>query len=514
MSLETLMAIKTIEEFEQHEQIDIVGNLLDLSFDDDNLEGIEHAFKLIHQIDQKKLNNDNYILLHYDIANGYGYLRKMKYKERNKSWLFQVDEITKEIFHLRKAIISIGFESIQVERKCQIYNNLGNVFSFIGRFVEAQDYWNRAIEILPEFAMAIGNKGNGMHFYGKVLYDSIHCNLYHIYAYHYLKKALCLPQYLNKDALTGFQYVADNLEVYILNNFPDSYLKDFPELNDYDLGSDQELKEYRLWCLDNKLFVNPLNDLGSYSTASHDCLNLPTITMSINKPPVCLNLFNQIKQEFATARYSFYISLSGNLQHISDMDVPLVETMETIRYSYYIEQLKISFRLAYSILDKIAYLLNDYLELGVSNHEVSFRKIWYSNINRMELRNFFKDSENWALRGLYWLSKDLYEKDNQYDIVLEPESREIALIRNYIEHKGFKVVSEFKFVDDIFSEEDLSYNISRSDFENKTLKLLKLTRAAIIYLAISISHEEKRKEKNEISAFPISSKLIPGYMRK
>lgn len=513
MTFEQLISIDSIAQFTQERQINTIGLLFDLSFDNGSIKGIEHGFRLAEQVKTDELAEENFTLLQYDLSNGWSYLRTIKYHESNESWQFQMEELVNEVFHLRKAIASKGFSKVAKIRQCQIYTNLGNTMSFIGRFVEAQEYWTKAIKVDADFSMAIGNMANGLSFYGRMLYDDVHANLFQIYAYHYLAKALTYPQQLHNDAAEGFRNLHDGLYNYISKNFPSSYLNDFPELNDFDLGEDQELKNYRIWCLNQKLYLNPLNDLGAYNTASHDCLNLPTLTVSATRPPAALNLYNQIKQEFGTARYAYYTSQSNGRPHFSDVDVKLVETMETIRYSYYIEQLKISFRMAYSILDKVAYLLNDYLQLAIDPGKVSCRSVWYVNPTKKELRPFFKHCNNWALRGLYWLSKDLFEKNRDFDIVLEPEAKEVALIRNYIEHKGFKVLPDVSFYEGIFHESDISYNIRRSDFENKTIKLLRLTRAAIIYVAIAVSHEEKKRDYANSRALHITPTVIPFYAR-
>lgn len=511
MEFKELLKLETLEGHPEELQIDIIGILFDMSFDNNSLDGLSHAFNLAAQIKENNLTPVNLTILYYDLSNGWSYYRKIKYKGTQQDWQFQMQELTNEIIHLRKAIASPGFDKIDAERQCQIYTNLGNSFSFIGRFVEAQAYWDRAISIRPDFAMAIGNMANGMVHYGRSLYDNVHTNLFFAYAYHHVANALRYKNLLHEGAATGFQGLHDWLKNIISKNFPKEYLEHFPNLDDYDLGDDQNLKDYRLWCLEKKLFVNPLNDLGPHNVASHDCLNLPTVTLPANRAPVCLNLYNQIKQEFATARYSFYVSTSGGDQHFSDTDVPLVETMEMIRYSFYVEQLKISFRLAYSILDKIAYLLNDYLELQIELSKVSFRGLWYTN--KQQLRPFFEKSDNWALRGLYWLSKDLYEKEMDFDAVLEPDAKEVAIIRNYIEHKGFKIVSDQPPLFASFKEPDISYTISRKKFEQKTMKLLKLTRAAIIYVSVALAHEEKKKDFTGLTGLPVESSIIPAYKR-
>jgi hypothetical protein len=99
-------------------------------------------------------------------------------------------------------------------------------------------------------------------------------------------------------------------------------------------------------------------------------------------------------------------------------------------------------------------------------------------------------SKNWALRGLYWLSKDLYEKE--FDTTIEPQAKEIAKIRNYIEHKSFKVVEAYDFN---YTEETETYGINRDLFKEKTLKVIKLSRSALMYLSYAIYEEESNREK-------------------
>jgi tetratricopeptide (TPR) repeat protein len=511
MELNDLLAIKTLTGHPEELQIDIIGSIFDLSFDESNLKGIAHGFELAKQLEEKNIKPTSLTVLYYDLANGWGYQRKLKYSDKKESWLFNLEETTKEIFYLRKAVTSPGFLEIEDMRRCQIWTNLANIFSFVGRFVEAQEYWNKALEIDKNFAMAIGNMANGMYHYGRILYDDVHGHLFTVYSYHHFKRAVKLKHTLHQDAAKGFQELHDWLENLVKGNFPKTYHDTYPELDNYDLGENPELVAYRLWCLENKLYVNPLNDLGPHKTGCHDCLNLPTLILPANRPPVAINLFNQIKQEFATARYSFYRSENYAGQHLSDFDVPLVDTMEMLDYSYHTEQLKTSFRLAYSILDKIAYLLNDYLELGIPANKVSFRTLWFTDKKR--LRPFFETSENWSLRGLFWVAQDLYEKDDEFGTVLEPEAREVALIRNYIEHKGFKITSDFTPFFPTFTEADVSYAIKRTDFTKKTLRLLKLARAAMMYTAFAISHEEKKKDFGDKKSYSVDSALIPGYRR-
>jgi hypothetical protein len=173
-----------------------------------------------------------------------------------------------------------------------------------------------------------------------------------------------------------------------------------------------------------------------------------------------------------------------------------MDTLDYSVYSYNVEKVKISFKTFYSILDKIGLLLNEYLNLNFKPEKVSFRRIWYEydqNGKPININKKIVSTQNWAFRGLYWLSKDLYEKDLNFLSSIEPDANEIARIRNYIEHKSFKVVEigENKIVD-----KQMTFLIERKSFELKTIKLMQLVRAGIIYLSLGLNIEEQKKEIN------------------
>ena len=68
--------------------------------------------------------------------------------------------------------------------------------------------------------------------------------------------------------------------------------------------------------------------------------------------------------------------------HFSDKNAYLMNTFDYPDYGYAIEHVKSSFRISYSILDKIAFLLNEYLSLNIKETRVSFRSIWYTDTKK------------------------------------------------------------------------------------------------------------------------------------
>lgn len=55
--------------------------------------------------------------------------------------------------------------------RCKILTGLGNQFAFMGHFISALTYWDRAIEIDPAFGMALGNRGKGIAEYAELIAD-------------------------------------------------------------------------------------------------------------------------------------------------------------------------------------------------------------------------------------------------------------------------------------------------------------------------------------------------------
>jgi hypothetical protein len=109
------------------------------------------------------------------------------------------------------------------------------------------------------------------------------------------------------------------------------------------------------------------------------------------------------------------------------------------------------------------------------------------------VRDRFTKSENWPFRGLFWLSKDLFEVDMREST--EPEARALADLRNHLEHKYVKVHEMLLPSDSVgnhFSD-TLAHSITRSDLEQRSLRLMQLVRSALIYLSLGMHCEEKKR---------------------
>lgn len=221
---------------------------------------------------------------------------------------------------------------------------------------------------------------------------------------------------------------------------------------------------------------------------------MPNFVLPAGEPPVVTRMFNELKQLFASARWMLWEGLQGEGDHFSDRDVVRFNTLDHPSYGLSVEKVKAAFRLSYSIFDKIAYFLNNYLGLGVVERRISFRTIWREK-DTGPLRDPIAMSENWPLRGLYWLSKDLFE-EGMWDST-EPQARALAELRNHLEHKYVKF-HEFSVPASGNGHpfrDTLGYGLTRSDLEQRTLRLLQLVRSALVYLSLAMHQEERRRAK-------------------
>lgn len=496
---EELMQSQGLGDVPSETAIGYIAQLIDISGDLGRANGISRALEWCDTLEHRALTDAEAALLQYFRANAWATRQEERRVGRASAWAWDQPEVQEQVLCLRRAANHPGFMELIPLRRCQILTNLANLLNTVGRFVEALEYWDRAIQIIPRFGMALGNRGYGLEHYARALYDQGHRAQMLFHAHQGLSAALS-PQawYEGEYDLAKRSFVTEKAQIErVLDVAKASQIIDSHE---HSLGSSEEEAQYRSWCLQSRLFLNPLNDIGTKSVGAHDVLSLPSYVTAIDEPPTLIGFFNQMKQEFISARWLLYEGAHTNQVHFSDRGVKLYNTLDYPSYSLAIEKVKAAFRIAYSILDKIGFFLNDYMALGLDPTKVYFKSIWYQKQKggARTIRSEFNGSENWPFRGLFWLSKDLFDEDLRE--VTEPDAQALYEIRNHLEHKYLKV-HEMPLAKTVHQRSDamwtdrLAYSVSRRDFEAKTLRLLKLSRAGLIYLSLGMHRMEQVRQR-------------------
>lgn len=501
--LERLLTTTGLPKNRQEEEISTIGQIVDLAGDLASEDGLRHAVAAIEKLHKRKLSSFERAVLGYFEGNAHSSLDKLMRSESDEAhWAWERPELELAVRSLRKSSREADFSKLDVSVRCAVLTNLANELNHVGRSYEALELHDVTLSHCPTFAMALGSKGCLLSYKVPLIPEGD--NAYFAkYAVIALMDALSRPDEITQEALLGFMKHCSWLQ----NGLDQQFLSgDDAQATPSNLGKSKDECAYRWWCLRQRLFLNVLNDLGTLQIAASDPLQLPAITVKTETTPFHFGLFNLLKQEYVSARYLFWkacrsSSFSHDGVHFSDRGVLLVNTLDYAAHLLPVEEMKAAFKSAYSVFDKVAFFLNAYLELGIPEKNVSFRTMWYADGSRKRgIRGEFGTRRNWPLRGLYWLSKDLHEDRPDFLSVMEPEAAELAELRNHLEHKYLKVhmppwtpPEEHGSAFDV-QPDGLAFSISLSDFQAKTLRLLKLSRSAIMSLAEVVYVEELGRE--------------------
>lgn len=480
---------------EDARHIQLTGILYNFSEDLQQVDGLERVIKLNERIADRDLHEVHQAIRHYQLANAYS-LRDSWSAEETAYTFFDSNDLLEAIGHARASVAEEYRSELGATRETQSYVNFANHLSRTGRVCEALVWYNKAIQNKPNHAMGLGNRGQCKLHYAGLLFSENHTVRYLHSAYNDFEKAIENWNNSHPYAKSRFEVLKKSVEDYAHEGL------DIENEEEFELGESEIDEAYHEWVLENRLYLNPLNDIYTHSSTAYDPFHLPDMLIPDDEDFPYPGIYNQIKQEYVSARYLYYEGkvLLKNSPHFSDRDVKLPDTLDYSVYGYRTEQIKTALRMAYSIFDKIAVLINEYF--GVNQCKPNFSGVWHKNGDyKQGLAEPFQDSDNWALNALYWLKKDFYHgvsKNDEESVVVV--AHELKSLRNAVEHDYIKVFDDRKISRPPEKEllPDSIYDaIGKSELRKSTFEMLRYARAAMIYIALAIHHEE-RKTKQEI----------------
>lgn len=378
--------------------------------------------------------------------------------------------------------------------------NYGNLLNGqLGRSIEALEEFDRGIALKPNHALALANRGYTKFSLAKVVSNEAGTIILHE-VYSDIQQAF--EQGMDAKPSRFFT----ELRTHIKSLFADPSILEDPMQSKSALPADEESLEsfYIKFCHQHQLYLNPLGRAHSSIAALGDPLVLSGFIESIQNPRKSFyefsNYLNLIKQEYVSARFLAALSHYRSGYDFVDSNVLLVDTLDYQAFNIYIEQAKNAFRVCYSILDKLALLVNRYLELGLKEDQVYFRSI--SNLKSKSALNQFYPFRNKYLAALVDLSNDF---ENGY-------FQEFRLIRRLLEHRFYTIKHE---VSDAESSDD-HIVLTPAHFREKLIELLKVVRSAIFYglLMINEGEQQKYQELEGVKVVPMPSMSIPDDLKK
>ena len=414
----------------------------------------------------------------------------------------------KQLGSLRTAISSEGFKRLIHQQKVQILTNLGNQLTDQGRYGEALEHYDNALQIIPKYALTLANHARCSIGYARLVNDITHQQLLLWSAQRSFFQASEDDAVFENEAELSklrpeFRQRAIGLGSGINVQNCQELICDDEGVNS--LGRSEAERSYRAYCLENTLFLNPINDAYNHSIAATDEISIASIMKHVDDIEVSLplefSLFNRIKQEYVTARYLYYEALTSTGVHFSDREVLLADTYDYTLHGIAFEKLRVSYRYAYSVLDRVALLVNHYWSLGHGATTISFGGIWYKKRGSKQLLATISETTNPALRALFELSKDLHSSTRKS--FSEPDARLLADLRNALEHRFVEITDDFSGVGSEYVDTPKAerVRIPLSVLESKTMRMLQFARNACIYLPMAINFEEQNKEGQNAGLF-------------
>lgn len=482
---------------EIHNKVEELRNELNLHTDNQSISGLKKCITAaLELLDSSLLSDLDSVSLNYSIATAYSDIESISFQILSQSEHEELQE--NYIFYYRAAldrIDSVNDDSNGIFQ--QLYSNAANAYSNVGRILEAMRLYDRASTKYGMFPMAFGNKGIAAHKLSYYTYDPNHSHILNYFACFNLTESLKYRKYLDLHGNAAEYF--ERIKSVIMQHYPKDFLENPLNMDKYDFGKTKREQNFRKWAVAETLFLNELNDIIAVPIVATDYIHLPSMIYNVGTErwKFHYGLFNQIKQEYVSARYLFYDGIQDRKStQLADKEVLQIEIdMDVHSHSDYC--IRTAFRTLYSVLDRIAFFMNEYFSLGLKVDKVSFRSIWNKKDGSPSpLLALCKN--NIMLNSIYWLSKDIYEKN--YQRTTKPTSKEFDTIRNRMEHRYAVSV-----LGDLPASDEYTYRISTVSLYEKTLELMRLVRETIIYLSFAL-HIEESKKRDEAEA---QGKILP-----
>jgi hypothetical protein len=472
-----LSARTTTAGLSAQEALEHVDRLVQLAAGMGRVEGLKGAVALAEELGQRRLAPTEEAMRHFLLAVAWEELRLREPDGGRRQDVWEAPLLERELRHMRLALDREALGGMPREQGARMLSSTAALLLQAGRVPEALEHWDRAVAWCPGHALARVKRGAALLEYADVLPAPGQREAFRRAARGDLEGGLAA-------GLSGpdrERYA----ELLVRAGGPGGAVRKDEDLAAPPAGGGRAEERYRSWCLEERLVLNPMNDLGPFLLGARDTLVPPADVAERSGQAFYHGYFNQLKQAYVSARFLCYEGLNATEPHYADRAVLLFDTGDFPTYSLALEKLRASFAICYGLLDKTADLLSRYLGLPASG--AGLRGVWYEG---SRLRESFGGRRNEALRGLFWLSKDLAE--DGFPEPLDPEAGELASIRQHLE-RGYLKLTEWEPGE---AADPMALSVQRGEFEARTVKILKLARTALLHLCLGIHQEERVRDRS------------------
>ena len=371
------------------------------------------------------------------------------------------------------------------ELRLKALSDCGNSFDIVGRYLDALDCYERALELDSTFGMAAGNRGITLLNLAPLMrgYQS------HVLSRAYIDLNTAIRDHDRllrcggqsalatfKRQLAGFRNTGE-----LRQNAaePSPHLGD-PHLN---------------WCLCNKLFLHIWPDCIRAESIHLDAVTFGNFRLNLDDGPVLdraneiIDAFNSIKQEYIAARFLVWLAVAEDspIRGQAKTITRRISFWDTLKYAYWgarpgiaVQALKDTL----DTLDSIAAFVHLYFRTGRGIRNVTFGTLPYTDRKKRSLappldKALKQPEHNRGLAALFDLSAGLEEQSASH-------LRRLNQRRHAATHRFFSV-----HIEGTPDSSNWIERLSWSELIEESLESLRIARSAILFLAHMVHFHEK-----------------------
>jgi len=448
------------------------GVLSNVGFDQASIKVLNYVVKRLKS-KKDKLPRNKYF---YDIGNTILNKSVLIYKTKpNISTLIS----TKTFLEAKEYFYKVIEDDIDLYERAR--TNIANILEHYGRNYEALYTYDDVIKKNRLFGMALGNKAIALEYYIKLSPETSLVLLNN--AYKMLINALKdkkLNDIGGKVAIDIFIHKKEEIEQ-LFKKIKYKYSE---------LKKPENLTKYQHFILENNLYLN--YDFGFYYDKNSlkdtffpnfienlkDKKTIKSRSMS-EKIYYSFHIFNQLLEDFTTARYNYFHAISIRCNHI-DKKINYIYTLDYTKHSLKYGLLKSVFSSLYNCFDKIAHLMKYYFcysESDVNNTDIYFDWLTSENFKKVIIKN-----KNYQLLALCDLALD-FRENHIYHYLKK--------LRNRITHSFLNIN-----VGEAYNEKYKTFEITEDRLIKYNKTLFIIVKAAIMYSVLAIYYSNfKERDK-------------------
>jgi len=397
-------------------------------------------------------------------------------------WFLQTAELRRKARHLYQ---SSGSREYAAEITSQAFTNLGNALLRAYRFVEAYDYYLRALEVDRTNGIALTGAARVLLWFAqKGIGDR---DILLGVAAQHLKTARESPERIRELAgAEAYKALSKLLQTEVSGSNP-------PDLS--------SASDYQRFVAKHRLALTPTIEGLALSMPRWDSLRVESITerkgVDHGVPPL-FAMFNILKSEYLTARFLAYSALKSEVPESGNYS----DTLDYARYGIHTSLLSLSQRSCIDLLDKVAVATSEYLGLPDPPRSITFLKRWFEDRKEEELRAWqhpIGEEIRYGNTALIALS------EVSGDIEAGGFLEEKRAIRNSSTHR-FVVLHDLPMGRSRESGHVDHFDMER--FKGQLLETLQLTHAVLFYFVEMIKLREERLSSDGSIRLPL---IVPDH---